>query len=69
MTHLDDHYTPAPGNEESLPDDLHTAHVRHDVEVWTDTQAVCSCSSFVLARRIATLLKATAIAIQGAHPS
>lgn len=58
-----DDYSPAPGFEGDPPKDLHTAHVRHDDEVWTDGEAdfvgewVCNAVNFETARLIAQLLR------------
>lgn len=50
-------YVPAPGHSEPLPEDLSTAYVCHDTEVWTESGFVCAADSYDLAALIAELLK------------
>ena len=51
-------YIPAPSAHGEVPDDTHTAHVRHDDEVWTDSdQWVCNAPCFEVAELISASLR------------
>lgn len=58
MSHPDDSYITTTPFRGEIPDDLHTAHVRHDDEVWTESgRYVCMADSFDMAKEIARCLR------------